>query len=401
MRTRKRREAGQAVALLVLGFVGLVAFAALAIDGSRIYAELRHAQNAADNAALAAAWSKCLGRDFTSQGLMLARENGYDNDGVGDIVTVYHPPTVGAHSGNSNYLEVTIVSNFSAALMQFIRPGGLQVTVRAVAMCVEEVPDAHAALHTIGSVCNNSLRWAGSGNTVQGSLHSNNDIQVTGNNNLAVGNVNYVTTIDANPSKITIDPLTPDNPKRTRILPDPLGWDVEDYAPGGAKAAIAEAAGQYVYRDGDITINWLRSRGYYDNHTRIISDGLYYATGDVSINGNDVIGNAVTFVTEGDINFVGSGITLTYYMDDLLGFSALALDGNNACSTPVIKFATTNSNFTGIFYAPYGSVDVGGNGDNLLGGVVAESVSFTGNGLTLINIHPFITADPGSIEITE
>ena len=47
-----KTERGQALVMIVLAAIGLFAFAALAIDGSIIYSDRRHAQNAADTAVL-------------------------------------------------------------------------------------------------------------------------------------------------------------------------------------------------------------------------------------------------------------------------------------------------------------------------------------------------------------
>ena len=57
MKTRLN-ERGQALVLIALAAVGLFGLSALAIDGSRIFSDRRHAQNAADTSALAAALSK-------------------------------------------------------------------------------------------------------------------------------------------------------------------------------------------------------------------------------------------------------------------------------------------------------------------------------------------------------
>jgi hypothetical protein len=54
----KKSEKGQALVIIALAAVGLFAFTALAIDGSRVFSDRRHAQNAADTAALAAALAK-------------------------------------------------------------------------------------------------------------------------------------------------------------------------------------------------------------------------------------------------------------------------------------------------------------------------------------------------------
>ena len=54
----KSQERGQALILIAFAAIGLFAFTALAIDGSRVFSDRRHAQNAADTAALAAALAK-------------------------------------------------------------------------------------------------------------------------------------------------------------------------------------------------------------------------------------------------------------------------------------------------------------------------------------------------------
>ena len=51
-------QRGQALVMIALAAIGLFAFAALAIDGSAIFSDRRHAQNAADTSALAAALAK-------------------------------------------------------------------------------------------------------------------------------------------------------------------------------------------------------------------------------------------------------------------------------------------------------------------------------------------------------
>ena len=52
------QERGQALIMIALAVVGMFGFSALAIDGSRVFSDRRHAQNAADTAALAAALAR-------------------------------------------------------------------------------------------------------------------------------------------------------------------------------------------------------------------------------------------------------------------------------------------------------------------------------------------------------
>src|SRR5215510_8639028 len=55
---QKRSEKGQALVIIALAAVGLFGFTALSIDGGMIFSDKRHAQNAADTAALAAALAR-------------------------------------------------------------------------------------------------------------------------------------------------------------------------------------------------------------------------------------------------------------------------------------------------------------------------------------------------------
>src|SRR6266508_4592124 len=91
------QERGQALILIALAAVGLFGFSALAIDGSRIFSDRRHAQNAADTAALAAALARvravgvnldangnpiqsAIDAETVDAGIKRAASNGYEND---------------------------------------------------------------------------------------------------------------------------------------------------------------------------------------------------------------------------------------------------------------------------------------------------------------------------------
>ena len=87
----KASEKGQALILITLAAVGLFAFAALAIDGSMAFSNKRHAQNAADTAALAGALSYAReGHTANVETVALARasSNGYTTNGTTTEVTV-------------------------------------------------------------------------------------------------------------------------------------------------------------------------------------------------------------------------------------------------------------------------------------------------------------------------
>jgi hypothetical protein len=88
--TVKASEKGQALILITLAAIGLFAFAALAIDGSMAFSNKRHAQNAADAAALAGALSYAREgntSNIEAVALTRAQSNGYENI-PGDTSTV-------------------------------------------------------------------------------------------------------------------------------------------------------------------------------------------------------------------------------------------------------------------------------------------------------------------------
>src|SRR5262245_18973932 len=81
--SQKKSEEGQALVFIALAAVGLFAFTALSIDGGMVFSDRRHAQNAADTAALAAALARLRApistadQDAKNAGLARAITNGY------------------------------------------------------------------------------------------------------------------------------------------------------------------------------------------------------------------------------------------------------------------------------------------------------------------------------------
>jgi putative Flp pilus-assembly TadE/G-like protein len=154
MKQKSFAERGQVLILIALAAIGLVAIVALAIDGGIKYSDRRHAQNAADTAALAAALLKVDGltagetdsvcstdSGYTNSSFCLdiiyaawdrAEENGYDGL-LSNDVDVYSPPISGYYAGNSSYVQVIITSRVDTFFARVIGIGQTQNTVQAVA----------------------------------------------------------------------------------------------------------------------------------------------------------------------------------------------------------------------------------------------------------------------------
>ncbi len=141
-----RRERGQALVLIVLAIVGMLGFAALAVDVGRVFAERRRAQNAADAAAFAAALAgspitgaaarqtaaeteaeKSLGlNDYVDSGAI-----NVDNGGKIEI-EVWTPPISGVYEGQVDYYQVIIHQEVDKVFAQFVFSGLMKFTVEAV-----------------------------------------------------------------------------------------------------------------------------------------------------------------------------------------------------------------------------------------------------------------------------
>lgn len=137
MQPKQQSERGQVLVLLVVGIIALLGFAALAIDGSMVYSERRHAQNAADTAALAGALSKVKGQDWLAAARDRAASNGYV-DGATTTVIVNSPPDSGPYVTDDGYVQVRISARVNTAFVHFVYQGLVENTVEAVARARQE-----------------------------------------------------------------------------------------------------------------------------------------------------------------------------------------------------------------------------------------------------------------------
>ncbi len=104
---------------------------------------------------------------------------------------------------------------------------------------------------------------------------------------------------------------------------------------------------------------------------------MYCATGKISLSGSDISGN-VTFITDGKIDLSGSNFTMTPYSKNVLLFSTN--NGDDA-----VKLAGSGGNWQGYQYAPNGSIELSGSGNqSIKGSIIANKVKFSGSDLSII-----------------
>ena len=129
-----KSDRGQALVVIALAAVGLIGIVALVVDGGKAFADRRKAQNAADSAALAAALGRIRGnQDMAGTALESAAQNGYNNDGITNIIELYSPPRDGAHAGDIEYIQVIITSHVDTYFARVIGRDKITNTVQAVA----------------------------------------------------------------------------------------------------------------------------------------------------------------------------------------------------------------------------------------------------------------------------
>ena len=145
MKPKSLKQGGQALVLIALAAIGLFAITGLAIDGGAKFSDRRHAQNAADTAALAGALSYGKGNSgWKLDALNIASSNGYNDDLVSNNVEVYlcteAGSSCGAYAGSSQYVQVIITSTINTSFSRVIGINQIQNTVQAVALTRQAGP---------------------------------------------------------------------------------------------------------------------------------------------------------------------------------------------------------------------------------------------------------------------
>lgn len=135
---QERHERGQALIMISVSAIVLFGFAALAIDGSRKFSDRRHAQNAADAAAMAAALASSRGSDdadSTTKAVAVTTLNGYDGGANNDVaVTITAAPAgVCPPDTEGKDIKVDIVSTIGTTFARVIHFNQLTNNVSATA----------------------------------------------------------------------------------------------------------------------------------------------------------------------------------------------------------------------------------------------------------------------------
>lgn len=371
---KKRTERGQALILIVLAIVGLIGLTALAIDGGNAFSDRRHAQSAADAAALAAALAKVHGQNWTGAALARAADNGYTNDGARSTVTVTNPPGPDCDGNTPNpvnlaadpndrieyYIQVVIRSNVDTYFAPIVGVNQVHNCVQAIARAKPPVTAPIAFGNAMVSLNPTACRafW----------VHGTSDTVVTGsgvfvNSNCATGafqafdqsgngtitapNICVVGGATYGAGDVTPPPQTGCGPQLP--YPPQYLWPQPTCSTNATKSGG-------VITPGNMPASWLGG-----NVT--LQPGIYCITGDAKINASDNINGSgvLLYFMNGGIHING-GATINLSAPTSGAYAGLLLYLPLTNSSDVVLNGNGQSAFTGTILAPASEIQINGTG---------------------------------------
>jgi hypothetical protein len=312
-----KAEDGQAIVLIALFMVVMLAMVGVAIDGGGLFLLWRDAQNAADTAALQAAYDRCTStpdtltpNDITDDnwvevGKDAADINGFDDrlndandpdtpdDFSADVLVTVTETFLGTPP--IGYVHVTIQADKPSYFIQLVYRGPLRVKAEALVYCSAAVDftDLPGMVGLGGCTCNGNANERIQNNSayfkLPGSAHSNCDLSLSSNNaggGTATGPL--TATGSATTGNVTLPPgTTPKSGVTAKTLAALI--PIELYFPTGEiyDAIDAHPDGIVHYKSGNYTVT----------NADFPLQGLWAVEGDFTIpnnvsppNGTDTFG---------------------------------------------------------------------------------------------------------------
>jgi hypothetical protein len=435
--------------LIALASIVLFGFVGLAIDGSAKFSDRRHAQNAADTAALAAALAKVnaltagkadgtacpppsglpsdVCADLINAGSARAISNGFGADISKSTVEIYSPPISGYYSGNSEYVQVIITSHVKTTIMRVL---GIQQTdniVSAVAYTKKGGNLADGAMVISYDPSPNCSSGVGSGggsvdvsgnstvNLIGGGIFLNSDevcgfaIPNCANLNITSGSITSAATVD-NIDQDGCTTTAPENlnPDKAVVIPDEVYFPDVPPACSQLSSAYADPLDPNPLNPDTYYIN----PGYYtdfpqsningnivgNRHHIIMNPGVYCVGSDFHWNGNTFDSldgsSGVTIYLKSGVDFdlsIHSPITLNAPTSgDYQGYLIIQ-EGTHTSHGSCQITGGTHLEMEGLIFAPYCNITVNGGSDptaEINAQLIGWDISITGNAVINFNYNP-------------
>jgi hypothetical protein len=396
-------EKGQALIIIALTAIVLFGFAALSIDGSMVFSDKRHAQNAADTAALSAALSKTRGGTWEQNGLDRAMSNGYNDNGTTNTVEIYSPPIDGNYAGNSEYIQVKITSHVNTF---FARILGFSEFVNHAEAIARSTPSYNSilfggnALVALNKTACPALEYSGSSSTT-----------VTGsgifvNSNCASGS-NQALNSSSGSSALSV-------PCINVVGGVTLGTNATLNSPGTACANITNNSSMQISNPmgtfATANIPCGTSSGTYNSTTlnpgnysgafppgnqTIMNPGIYCIDAGnqgFSLQGGQTLtgDNVLIYMKSGDVSWTSGGIHLSAIADTTYTYGGLLLYLDPANCSQVSITGNGTSSFIGTILAPCSNVKLAGgssSGTTFNNQIISDTITLSGSNSLTINFN--------------
>ncbi len=369
------RQKGQVMVLFALLLPVFIGILGLGIDSAHIFNARRDMQSAADLAALAGA-SQLPGDPGAAQSIAagIAADNGFS----GGNVSVTAP-----FNGDDGQIEVVVSEEVGLFFMPALGIPNVTITARSVAS--HEINAGTAVMAKKDYHCwNGTVTWSGSNITVDGSVHSNGGLTLSGNGNTVTGDFSYKIGAPTYPwdGQQSCEPdvrVTGSNPNIELVQKGWQDWPVLYSRSDFPCTYNLGTSNGNLERDGAW---WVGGRMLPDKKLR---PGVICFNGDADLymEENGVSGN-VTFRAK-HIDIGGTNTTFTAHTNGVLFFS-------DADRFPSMRLDPVGGRWEGMIYNRYPStstieggqiVITGSSGFQHVGTIVGWAVTLAGSNWSL------------------
>ncbi|MCF6277178.1 MAG: pilus assembly protein TadG-related protein [Anaerolineales bacterium] len=409
MLNRYKSEQGQAIVLIAIVIIGLVGITALAVDGGAVFVDKRHAQSAADAAAFAAALAKIKGNDTYNAGYIMATNNGYDNDGLSNVVSIHNPPISGSYTGNDEYIQVIITSNVNTSFAPVVGVEEITNSVEAVARAKpatrQEMFSGNAMVALAESDRGLEIKGSPEVTTIGGGIFVNSSSRsalfVRGASTVTAPSINVVGGVSIE-GAVTIVPTPTTGVEQINWPMDEVVWPQPSCAGNATQNGDSLSPGRY-------------NGTFPPRNVQFLEPGVYCINGDFrlvarqSITGSDVL----IYMESGDIWWDAlaeiniSAPTSGPYQGLLIYY----MPPDDPCSSrrgrpDVMINGRASSTFTGTVFAPSANVHITGRGnlDAYHSQFIGCTIEATGNSELYIqydDIQNYDVIIPPKIELAQ
>jgi len=348
------------MALLCVGITAIIGMAAFAVDVGAWYQAQQQAQAAADAGATAAA------NDLPSSPSQAVTDaSTYVNKNIAGATTTTTTP----YGGNSSQIKVTVTKSVPTFFAKIFGINSVQVTASAAAKANAGTTSKWAVFAKDTTCGDQSITIPGGTLTINGPMHSNGDLKVSGANLTVNGNATY-----GGPNNCSWQQsgASPNYNGSTSPVRDSTNYDWPE------PWTVSSIPCNYNY-SGSVTLG--------SSSGQTLASGVYCnPSGTFKVSQAGVNGN-VTFVAD-RVQFQGANLSFTPYYQDLLVYNI---------GTSNFQWSGAGANTSGTIYVPQADAQVSGSSGvayNLF--IEAYTVSISGQGWTLNGNGPSASGSQGT-----